>query len=181
LRPGFAFGGSCLPKDLRAITYKARNLDLEIPLLNSIIQSNQVHIDRTIATILGTGKKKVGMLGLSFKAGTDDLRESPMVTLAEALIGKGIELRIYDKNVSLARLVGANKDYIEKEIPHISSLMRDTVDEVVADADVIVIGNKAPEFVEAITKIGDDKIVYDLVRVLNCVETAPSGYEGVCW
>ena len=180
LKPGFAFGGSCLPKDLRAITYKAKEKDLEVPVLNSIIKSNKAHIDRAINWIIKTGKKKVGFLGLSFKAGTDDLRESPLVTIAEALIGKGFHIKIYDKNVSIAGLFGANKDYIENEIPHISSLMCTNMDEVVDQSDVIIIGNKADEFTQAIQK-AEQKIVYDLVRMASDVGNLHQGYEGICW
>ena len=122
LRPGFAFGGSCLPKDVRALVQKGRERDLDLPLLNGILGSNRSQIDRAIEHGGGAaGKKKVAMLGISFKAGTDDLRESPLVTLTEALIGKGFDVKIYDRNISLTRLVGANKEYIEKELPHLAS------------------------------------------------------------
>lgn len=181
LKPGFAFGGSCLPKDLRAINYKARENDLEVPVLNSIITSNKNHIERAINWIIKTGKKKVGFLGLSFKAGTDDLRESPLVTISEALIGKGFSIKIYDKNVSIASLFGANKDYIENEIPHISSLMCDDLDEVVEQSDIIIIGNKSDEFIQILNKDYENKLFYDLVRITEDIDNLSKGYEGICW
>src|SRR6185437_11750659 len=152
LKPGFAFGGSCLPKDVRALQYRAKEMDVELPLISQILPSNRQQIQIALEQVLETGKKKVGLLGFSFKAGTDDLRESPIVILAEALLGKGYELRIYDRNVSLARLVGANKEYINTQIPHLSSLLCETIDEVIDHSDVIVVGNGAPEFSEALKK-----------------------------
>ena len=136
LKPGFAFGGSCLPKDVRALQYRAKEVDLEMPVIQSILGSNLLQVQHAVDAIVETGRKRIGLLGFSFKAGTDDLRESPMVILAEALLGKGYQLSIYDKNVSIARLVGANKSYINEQIPHLSSLLRDSVDDVVRDADV---------------------------------------------
>ncbi len=180
LKPGFAFGGSCLPKDLRAINYKAKELDVEVPLLSSILPSNRRQIEHAVEMVLRTGKKRVGVLGFSFKAGTDDLRESPMVTLIETLIGKGIHLAIYDRDVSLARLFGANKEYIEREIPHISQLMRASVREVLESADIIVIGNKAEEFREIEPLLRGDQRVIDLVRLFDR-PPANGAYEGICW
>jgi GDP-mannose 6-dehydrogenase len=180
LKPGFAFGGSCLPKDLRAINYKAKELDVESPLLAAVLPSNRRQIERAVEMVLATKRRRVGILGLSFKAGTDDLRESPMVTLIETLIGKGLQLSIYDRDVSLARLFGANKDYIEREIPHISQLMRASVAEVLADADVVVIGNKAEEFREIERDLRGDQIVIDLVRLFEA-GTSAGTYEGICW
>lgn len=180
LKPGFAFGGSCLPKDLRAITYAAKQSDVELPLLHSVITSNETHIQRAIQYILDNGYKKVGILGLSFKAGTDDLRESPLVVLTEALIGKGYDIKILDKNISLAKIFGANKDYIEKEIPHISSLMVENVEDLVEHADVIIVGNKSSEFGESLENLPKDKRVLDLVRMYpSC--TTHANYEGICW
>ena len=146
MKPGFAFGGSCLPKDVRALTYKARTSDIEVPILNAIIPSNQKQIEKGLAMIIAKGSKKVGILGFSFKAGTDDLRESPLVEVIERLIGKGYDIRLYDRNVKIASLVGANKDYILNHIPHISKLMVDSIDKVLTHADTIVIGNGAEEF-----------------------------------
>jgi GDP-mannose 6-dehydrogenase len=180
LKPGFAFGGSCLPKDLRAITYQARLLEVEAPLLSAILPSNRLQVERAMGMIQRTGKKKIGILGFSFKAGTDDLRESPMVTLVEWLIGKGYDVQIYDRDVSLARLFGANKEYIEKEIPHIAQLLRDDLSEVVAQTEVIVIGNKSPEFGEIRDQVKPEHVIIDLVRMFS--EPLPQAtYEGICW
>jgi GDP-mannose 6-dehydrogenase len=180
LKPGFAFGGSCLPKDLRAINYKAKELDVEVPVLNSILHSNRRQIERATEMVLAAGSKRVGVLGFSFKAGTDDLRESPMVALIETLIGKGLALTIYDRDVSLARLFGANKEYIEREIPHISRLMRGSIGEVLDGSDVLIIGNKAAEFREIASQLRTDQTVIDLVRLFD--EGAGSGtYQGICW
>ena len=165
MKPGFAFGGSCLPKDVRALQYRAKEVDLEMPVIQAILGSNQLQIQHAIDQIVDTGKKRIGLLGFSFKAGTDDLRESPIVILAEALLGKGYSLCIYDKNVSIARLVGANKDYINKQIPHLSSLLTESIDEVLEKSDVIVVGNGAPEFGDALTRTRPDQIILDLVRV----------------
>lgn len=181
LTPGFAFGGSCLPKDLRAINYKAKQLDVEVPVLSSILPSNRLQIERAVNMVLQTGKKRVGVLGFSFKAGTDDLRESPIVTLIETLIGKGLQLALYDRDVSLAKLFGANKQYIEREIPHISQLMRASVDEVVSDSEVLVIGNKASEFRDMEARLKKGQIVLDLVRLFEKPPNGEASYEGICW
>ena len=179
LKPGFAFGGSCLPKDLRAINYKAKQVDVEVPVLSSILPSNRQQIERAVEMVLATGKKRVGIFGFSFKAGTDDLRESPMVTLIETLIGKGLQLSIYDRDVSLARLFGANKEYIERQIPHIAQLMRGSIDEVLESADVLVVGNKAEEFNEIEQKRKEGQVVIDLVRLFD--KTSNDSYQGICW
>jgi len=179
MKPGFAFGGSCLPKDLRAINYKAKELDVELPVLGSILASNRIQVERAVQMVTKTGKKQIGVLGFSFKAGTDDLRESPMVTLIETLIGKGYKLALYDRDVSLARLFGANKEYIEREIPHISTLMRGTVNEVINDAEVVIIGNKAEEFREVKNKLKDGQILIDLVRLFD--DASSETYQGICW
>ena len=182
LKPGFAFGGSCLPKDLRAINYRAKRLDIELPLLQSIMESNRRHIEALAEKVIRTGKKKISILGLSFKAGTDDLRESPLVILTEMLIGKGMDLIIYDRNVSLARLVGANKEYIERGIPHISSLMTEDFQEALDHGDVIIIGNKAKAFTDILNHENwEDKIIYDLVRVDNKIDELNCEYEGIAW
>jgi GDP-mannose 6-dehydrogenase len=180
LKPGFAFGGSCLPKDLRALLYKAKTLDVTLPILAAVLPSNQLQVERGLAAVLEKGRKKIGILGFSFKAGTDDLRESPMVELTERLIGKGYDLRVYDRNVSLACLHGANRDYILNRIPHISRLMVPSVEEVIAHAETIVIGNAAPEFAAVPRLIGDGQSIIDFVRV--CDSRSIQGlYEGICW
>ncbi|HEV2801808.1 MAG TPA: nucleotide sugar dehydrogenase [Pyrinomonadaceae bacterium] len=180
LKPGFAFGGSCLPKDLRAITYKAKELDVDVPVLASVLASNRRQIEHALEMVLATGRKRIGVLGFSFKAGTDDLRESPMVTLIESLIGKGMQLAIYDRDVSLARLFGANKEYIEREIPHISQLMCERIEEVLEASDVLVIGNKAEEFRRIEGQLREGQTVIDLVRLFEN-RTSGDSYQGICW
>ena len=179
LKPGFAFGGSCLPKDVRSLTYKARELDLDLPLINSILPSNQRQISRAIAMITSKGKRKVGILGFAFKAGTDDLRESPVVDVIEHLLGKGYDLRLYDDNVNVAALTGANRDYILNHIPHIARLMVDTVDEVMDFAETVVIGNGADEFRPAVKRLRPDQTIIDLVRIAD--RTSDDNYDGICW
>ena len=181
LKPGFAFGGSCLPKDVRALQYRAREVDLEMPLINALLGSNQLQIRHALDQIVDTGKKRIGILGFSFKAGTDDLRESPMVILGEALLGKGYELCIYDRNVSMARLMGANKEYIERQIPHLSRHLCDSVDDVIARSDVIVIGNGAPEFSDAVARCRSDQTIIDLVRIPIDFAALQAHYDGICW
>jgi GDP-mannose 6-dehydrogenase len=179
LKPGFAFGGSCLPKDLRALSYMARSADLEVPILSSVLPSNRTQVALACDMIGQAGSKQIGLLGLSFKAGTDDLRESPLVDLVEWLIGKGYKLKIYDRNVNLAQLVGANRDYILKHIPHISELFVESVDEVVDHSDVIVIGNQAGEFAGALSN-ARDKLIIDLVRIFED-RRSDEHYQGLSW
>jgi GDP-mannose 6-dehydrogenase len=179
LQPGFAFGGSCLPKDLRAVVHKARELDVTVPVLESVLRSNQNQIQEAYRIIRGTGKKRIAVLGLSFKAGTDDLRESPVAELIEMLIGKGYAVSIYDEEVSIARLFGSNKRYIEHTIPHISGLMKTTAEEAMAAADVVVIAKRSKEFTRAIENSGQGKVIVDLVRLP--LASRNGGYEGICW
>ena len=181
LKPGFAFGGSCLPKDLRALIYHARQLDQEPLLLRSILESNRRQVDVAYQMIKSTQRKQVGVLGFSFKAGTDDLRESPIVELIEQLIGKGYSVRVYDRNVSLANLQGANKAYIEKEIPHIASLMCDEIDDLLRNSEVVVIGNKSEEFRKVLNQLHDDQTVIDLVRLWEDTRSLNGQYQGISW
>jgi GDP-mannose 6-dehydrogenase len=181
LKPGYAFGGSCLPKDLRALLHRARQEDLDLPVLHAIPRSNELQARLGVEAVLRTGKKRIGILGLSFKAGTDDLRESPLVYLTETLLGKGCDLKIYDQNVSLARLTGANKQYIEKVIPHISSLLCSSLDEVAAASDVLVIGNRLPEVTHLLNNANGHHIVIDLVRINESLVENDQNYQGICW
>jgi GDP-mannose 6-dehydrogenase len=173
LMPGFAFGGSCLPKDLRALVYRAKERDVECPLLSSVLPSNQKQIHRAIELVEETRRKKVGILGLSFKAGTDDIRESPIVHLVEALVGKGYHVSIYDEKVELSRLTGANKTFLERELPHIATLIRNSLQEVVAQTDVVVIGNGSVSFQEVPDSLRDDQILIDLVGITRRRQRAP--------
>jgi GDP-mannose 6-dehydrogenase len=182
LKPGFAFGGSCLPKDLRALEYQASALDQTLPVIRSILPSNTLQIEKAIQMVLDTGKKNVGLLGLSFKPGTDDLRESPLVVLAERLLGKGLQLRIYDSNVSLAKLRGANRRYIDNEIPHLSRLMVPSLAELFKSSEVLVVGNKSPEFGDALNAhTTAQHVVIDLVRIGQKPTLSNLNYQGICW
>ncbi|MBA5775938.1 nucleotide sugar dehydrogenase [Stappia sp. F7233] len=180
LMPGFAFGGSCLPKDVRALSYKARDLDLDLPLLNSVIRSNEEQVERAFEDIMAYGRRKISVFGISFKAGTDDLRESPQVALVERLLGKGMDIRIYDRFVNFARLYGANRDYILNKIPHISQILIDDFDAVADHGEVLVIGNAAPEFERLPDRLKEGQRIYDLVRLKNGA-AAGEQYEGVNW
>ena len=185
LLPGFAFGGSCLPKDLRALAYKAKMHDLELPIMTSILPSNELQVARGLQLIMqngrgGNGHKRVGILGFSFKAGTDDLRESPMIEVIEHLIGKGYDLKLFDKNVNLASLVGANRDFILNHIPHISKLMVDGIDAVLNHGQTIVIGNKDPDFQSVPARLKPDQRLVDFVRITS--HRSENGkYDGICW
>jgi GDP-mannose 6-dehydrogenase len=182
LTPGFAFGGSCLPKDLRALTYRAKELDLKLPLLENIMPSNNEHIERAVEAILRIGKRKVAMLGLSFKAGTDDLRESPMVQLAKRLLGEGCELKIWDKNVSLGQLIGSNRQFIQDTIPHIGQLLSDNLDTVIDGAEVVVVGTKAVDRQLLATKLRSAQTIIDIVNVGKPAEVNQmAAYAGMCW
>ena len=180
LLPGFAFGGSCLPKDLRALSYQAKMQDLELPILGSILLSNERQIARGLQLITEKGYKRVGVLGFSFKAGTDDLRESPVIEVIERLIGKGYDVRIFDKNVNIARLVGANRDFILNHIPHISRLMVDSIDAVLDHAETVVIGNSDPAFQTVPARLRDNQILVDFVRVTDR-RSEKGKYDGICW
>lgn len=181
LKPGFAFGGSCLPKDLRALIYKANQKDVELALIRSILPANENQVRVAVDMVKKTGKKRVGILGFSFKAGTDDLREGPIVELIERLIGKGYSIKAYDKNVSLANLIGANKEFIEREIPHIARLMCRTIDEVLRNSEVIVVGNSDEEFKGIEKMCSKEQIIIDLCRIYDDIEQVPDNYRGICW
>jgi GDP-mannose 6-dehydrogenase len=180
LRPGFAFGGSCLPKDLRALSYQAKRTDVDVPVLNAILQSNASHIKGVIQRIIGLKKKRVGFLGMTFKPDTDDLRESPLVEVIETLLGKGFSVKIYDKNVATSRLIGANKRFIEEHIPHLSSLLVERAEDLVDEAQVVVVGYASGDFVPALKKMRPDQLIIDLARIEGR-EGLAAAYDGICW
>jgi GDP-mannose 6-dehydrogenase len=182
LKPGFAFGGSCLPKDLRALLYLARHTDLQLPMLESIIPSNRLHIQSVADLILGNpSRTRVGIIGLTFKPGTDDLRESPIVQLVETLNGKGLKIRIYDKNVTLSKLIGGNKAFIEQVLPHISGMMCDSMEEVVQNSDVVVVSHDLKDSGDLLMDLlRPEQLVIDLVKLVTS-KANPAEYEGVCW
>jgi GDP-mannose 6-dehydrogenase len=181
MKPGFAFGGSCLPKDLRALLYKAKSIDADCPVIGSILRSNSNQIERAYRLISKTGKNNIGIMGISFKDGTDDLRESPMVELVEKLIGKGYNVSVYDKEVSLAKIYGANKIYIEKMIPHISSITKPSVQDVYDESEVIVICKKSEEIKEVCMQSDNKKMIIDLVRIFSNKKEIKKSYEGISW
>jgi GDP-mannose 6-dehydrogenase len=181
LRPGFAFGGSCLPKDLKALLYLAKTSDVELPMLASILPSNVAHIEHAIEQVLASGRRSIGLIGLSFKAGTDDLRESPLVIMAERFIGKGLKLRIFDPQVNVARLIGANRRFIEESIPHIASLMTTDVEELVRESDVLVVAMKTPDVLAALeAHTRPEQMLLD-IAVLPDRQAHQASYQGVCW
>lgn len=181
LKPGFAFGGSCLPKDLRATSYLAKQHDVELPMLSNILTSNQAHLQQALAKVLASGCRKVGFIGLSFKTGTDDLRESPLVMLAEQLIGKGVQLAVYDPEVHLAQLLGANKRYVDQHLPHIGQLVRADIAGVIADAELVVVGLSGAAVEDALAlHLRPDQKVLDLVN-LPRRERFAAQVQGLCW
>jgi GDP-mannose 6-dehydrogenase len=181
LSPGFAFGGSCLPKDLRALGHRAKELDLALPLLESVLPSNALHIDRAVDAVLRTNKKKISFLGLSFKSGTDDLRESPQVQMIKRLLGEGSQVRIWDRDVSLGRLAGSNRQYIEEVIPHIGSLLSADLEEVVRSGEVVVIATKVDKD-QLAGCLGRDQIVIDLINLASASRpSTAASYQGICW
>ena len=179
MKPGFAFGGSCLPKDLRALTYRANQLDASAPMLGAVLRSNKEQIEKAVELISAFGKRRIGLLGLSFKAETDDLRESPLVELAETLIGKGFKLRIFDRNVDYARVHGANRDYINQKIPHVSSLLNSSLEAVIEHAEVMIVGNRDAQFAKALAQVNGSRPTLDLVGFMS---GASQGHtQGICW
>ena len=178
-KPGFAYGGSCLPKDMKALKTLAHDHYVEVPVIEAIGESNELQKRRAVQLIMAQGKRKVGILGLSFKAGTDDLRCSPIVDVVESLLGKGFEIRIYDKNVKVSELTGTNKDFIMAKIPHLQHFVTDNLDAVCSQSDVLVVTNKEKEFAELLAKY-PNKIVVDLIRQWKDVDYA-GHYEGISW
>lgn len=179
MRPGFAFGGSCLPKDVRALTYRASQLDVAHPMIGSIMSSNSYQVNKSFDLVASFGVKRIGLLGLSFKAGTDDLRESPLVELAEMLIGKGFDVRIFDRNVDYARVHGANREYINAHIPHVAKLLCSDLNQVIEDSEVIVLGNSDESFKVATDDLKSDKYLVDLIGFMS--HTSTENMKGICW
>jgi GDP-mannose 6-dehydrogenase len=179
-KPGFAYGGSCLPKDLKGLQTLAHDLYVKTPLIESIDKTNELQISRAVELIQQTGKRKLGFLGLSFKAGTDDLRNSPAVALIETLLGKGYEIAIYDKNVHLSKLTGTNKEYIDTHIPHLSRLMKPTIRELFENSELIIVNNREQEYTETLMNMETDHPVIDMVRMPDQVRTKKN-YKGINW
>ena len=181
LKPGFAFGGSCLPKDLRAINHLAKQLDLDLPVLNAVLPSNQIQIERAYHMVRKTGKTRVGVIGLSFKPQSDDLRESPTVAFIERLIGKGYQVAVFDDDVTLSSIRGKNKQFIERTLPHISSLLKTTLPEVMADAEILVLCKRNAALKKAAADINGECTVIDFVRDFQNGDPKPAHYDGICW
>lgn len=179
LRPGFAFGGSCLPKDLRALVYRSAQLDVQPPMLSAVLRSNKEQVQKAVELVQSFGKRRVSLLGLSFKSETDDLRESPLVDLAEALIGKGFQLSIYDRNVDYARVHGANRDYINQKIPHVSSLLNSDLEQVIEHAEVMIVGNRDAQFAKALEQVNGSRPTLDLVGFMSGASRGDT--QGICW
>jgi GDP-mannose 6-dehydrogenase len=180
LKPGFAFGGSCLPKDVSALRHAGRMADIDTPLLDAVLQANENQIRSTFQLVAATGKRRIGLVGLSFKPDTDDLRYSPMLEIAERLIGRGYELAIYDSNVRLSRLTGVNRDHLTSRLPHIACLLRETMSELASFAEVLVVGNREEFLMSSLPSIGHEKIIIDLVRIRPDRQTGIN-YRGICW
>lgn len=182
LSPGFAFGGSCLPKDLRALVHQAGRRDVDVPILGSVLPSNDAHVQRAFDLVVASGRRRIGILGLAFKTGTDDLRESPLVELTERLLGKGYDLRVYDATVSLSRLTGANREYLDAHLPHLSALLTESVDEVIDHAEVCLVGSREPAVVDALDGVGRESLIIDLVRLPGADDRrGQPGYVGIAW
>lgn len=181
LKPGNAFGGSCLPKDVRALGYRAKEYDVETPLLSSLLPSNRLQIEKSIRLVEQTGRRKIAVLGLSFKADTDDVRESPTITLIETLVGRGYQIRVYDEHVQIDLLTGANKSFLEAELPHIASLMRNSLQDAVNGAEVVVIANGGKTYRQLVGRLQSDQILIDLVGVVEPGHVPNERYDGICW
>ncbi len=181
MRPGFAFGGSCLPKEVKGFITLARERDVQIPALGGLLDSNDLHIKRAYDLIARDGRKRVALFGLAFKPGTDDMRDSPLVALAERLLGKGFDLAIYDNFVKISRLLGKNKDFIEREIPHLDKLLRESADSVLEDAEVIVIGHADAATRALIASKAAGKRIVDLSGYADLRDAPGVAYEGICW
>nr|WP_236147597.1 nucleotide sugar dehydrogenase [Mycolicibacterium sp. CH28] len=182
LRPGFAFGGSCLPKDLRALTHVARRNVVDIPLIENILVSNKSHLERALNLVLNDGRRRIGLFGLAFKSGTDDLRESPLVELAERLIGKGYDVKIFDANVSMSRLIGANRAYISQRLPHLSELLVEDVDSVLDHSEIVIVGSRLPDVVDAVSRCSSEQLIIDLVRLPEADQLrGADNYKGIAW